>query len=178
MKNTLLAVAAALAIAPATASAQEAFVGVYAHAVDTPFTLYTGEDGVDIAAGVRFEPIEALSIIGKPAPYIVGSVNTEGDTSFAAVGLAWTIGKGPVYVRPGIGLAIHDGPSNRFDPTRGRDTALGSRVLFEPEIGVGYRFSEKVSAEAHWMHLSHARLFDGDQNPGIDMIGLRLNVGI
>ena len=34
----------------------------------------------------------------------VGSLNTRGDTSFAGAGVAWTIGEGPVYVRPGIGL--------------------------------------------------------------------------
>ena len=174
--TTLAAGAAALAFLPATTCAQEAFGGVYAHAVDTPFTLETTEGGtVDIAAGVRFGGIEALSFIGSPEPYVVANVNTEGFTSFAGVGIAWTIGNGPVYVRPGIGLVVHDGPEYRVNPATGFRTDLGSRVLFEPEIGVGYRLSEKVSAEAHWMHISQGQIFDGDQNPGIDMIGLRLN---
>lgn len=182
MRKTLTPLATAvsvLAMLPATAMAQEAFAGVYAHAVDTPFTLETTESGsVDIAAGVRFGGIEALDFIGSPEPYVLGSLNTSGDTSFAGVGLAWTIGKGPVYVRPGIGIVVHDGPEFRVNPETGFRTDLGSRVLFEPEIGVGYRISEKVSAEAHWMHISQGQIFDGDQNPGIDMIGLRVNVGI
>ena len=177
--TTLAAATAALAILPATASAQEAFGGVYAHAVDTPFTLETTETGsVDIAAGVRFGGIEALDFIGSPEPYILGSLNMSGDTSFGGVGLAWTIGNGPVYVRPGIGIVVHDGPEFRVNPETGFRTDLGSRVLFEPEIGVGYRISEKVSAEAHWMHISQGQIFDGEQNPGIDMIGLRVNVGL
>jgi hypothetical protein len=68
---------------------------------------------------------------------------------------------------------IHDGPSRRI----GRDrqfTHLGSRVLFEPEIALGLRASERLSIEASWMHISHARLFSA-QNPGLDMIGLRLS---
>ena len=175
----LAAVIAAASILPAAASAQEVFGGVYAHAVDTPFTLETTESGtVDIAAGIRLDGIEALSFIGSPEPYVVANVNTEGFTSFAGVGVAWTIGNGPVYVRPGIGLVVHDGPEFRVNPETGFRTDLGSRVLFEPEIGVGYRISERVSAEAHWMHISQGQIFDGDQNPGIDMIGLRVNLAL
>ena len=164
------------AFAPATANAQEVFGGVYAHAVDTPFTLNTDESGsVDVVAGIRFDGIEALDFIGSPEPYVVGLLNLSGDTSYAGVGLAWTIGKGPVYVRPGIGLVVHDGPDFRVSERTGFRTDLGSRVLFEPEIGVGYRISDRVSAEAHWMHISQAQIFDGDQNPGIDSIGVRVN---
>ena len=173
----LLASAAALAALPATASAQEVFGGVYAHGVDTPFTLETNESGsVDLAAGVRFGGIEALDFIGSPQPYLVANVNTSGDTSFVGGGLSWTIGNGPVYVRPGIGLVVHDAPEYRVDPATGYRTDLGSRVLFEPEIGVGYRVSERASVEAHWMHISQGQIFDGDQNPGIDMIGARVNL--
>jgi lipid A 3-O-deacylase len=170
----LPAAIAALSLASPVA-AQEVFAGVYAHGVDTPFTLEVGESGADLALGYRFAPIEALGLVGKPAPYVVGSLNTAGDTSFAGVGLAWTLGNGPVYVRPGIGVVVHDGPALRVDPVARRRTDLGSRVLFEPEIGVGYRLNESVSLEAHWMHISQARLFNRRQNPGIDMIGLRLN---
>jgi hypothetical protein len=34
--------------------------------------------------------------------------------------------------------------------------------------------TDKVSIEASWVHISHARLFNSRQNPGIDMMGLRL----
>lgn len=174
LRNFAPLVAAALSAASTPALADEMFVGVYAHEVDTPFTLRVEEDGVDIAAGYRFEPVEGLRAIGRPAPYIIASVNTAGDTSFAGGGLSWTIGKGPVYVRPAIGIVVHDGDTHRYDPVTGKDRGLGSRVLFEPEFGIGYRLSERVSAEASWMHISHARLFDSGQNPGIDMIGLRM----
>ena len=171
----ILAAAAALAL-PGAASAQEVFGGVYKHGVDTPFTLYAGEGGADIELGYRFAPIRALAVVGSPSPYLIGSLNTRGDTSFAGVGMSWRFGvKGPLYIRPGVGLIAHTGPSYRVDLARGQETDLGSRVLFEPELGIGYQLRPKVSVEASWTHISGARLFNTQQNPGIDMWGARLN---
>jgi len=159
------------------ARADELFVGAYIHEVDTPLTRTVAEGGADVAFGYRFEPIEDLRAIGSPAPYVIASLNTAGDTSFAGAGLAWTIGKGRFYLRSAIGLVVHDGDVHRIDPANGRDRGLGSRVLFEPEVALGWRASERVAIEASWMHMSHGLLF-GDQNPGIDMMGLRLNLGL
>ena len=82
---------------------------------------------------------------------------------------------GPVYIRPGVGLALHHAPDLRVDPATRIRTDLGSRVLFEPEIAIGTNLSERVSIEASWVHISNARLFNRAQNPGIDMMGVRLN---
>jgi hypothetical protein len=175
MHRPLLAVAAAMAIlTPATALADEVFVGVYAHAVDTPFTFRTGESGADIQAGYRFNRLESLSFLGKPAPYVIASLNSQGDTSFAGAGLSWKLGKGAVYARPEVGIVIHDGPSRRI-ASDGTHTELGSRVLFEPGLSVGVRVSPRMAVEASWTHISQARLFNSAQNPGIDMFGARLN---
>jgi lipid A 3-O-deacylase len=157
------------------AHAGDVFAGVSAHEVDTPFSLKTRESGVDVQIGYRAGKIEALALIGKPAPYVFASVNTKGDTSFIAAGLSWKLGK-TFYVRPGIGLALHDGPIPRSG-TNGRRSDLGSRILFEPEIAVGYQLSEKAALELSWTHISNATLLSG-QNPGIDMIGLRVNFGL
>lgn len=160
---------------PLTAQAQEAFIGGAAHGVETIFSLETGERGFDVQAGYRFAPQAALSAIGSPEPYVLAVVNTRGDTNLVAAGLSWTLGDGPLYFRPGIGIAVHDGPKQRVDPASGLRTDLGSRVLFEPEIAVGVRVSERVAIEANWIHVSHARLFGG-QNPGLDIIGARLSL--
>ncbi len=175
MKSLPIAVAVLVASAAAPAHADEVFAGFYAHEVDTPFTFATNEGGADVEIGYRFAPLEALDFIGKPAPYVIGSLNTVGDTSFAGLGLAWKLGKGPVYVRPGIGIVIHDGPANRIDPVVMRHTELGSRVLFEPEVAVGVKVSERTAVEASWVHISQGRIFNARQNPGIDMMGVRLN---
>lgn len=156
---------------PESVAAREIFIGATVHEVDTPFTLKTREGGVDAQLGYRGGRIEALKFIGKPEPYVFVSVNTKGDTHYAAAGLSWTFGK-TLYVRPGIGLAVHDGNIPRVDGG-GRRVDLGSRILFEPEISVGYRVSRRVSAEAVWTHISNAQLFS-KQNPGLDMMGVRL----
>ena len=75
-KLWVVACALGALIASGPAGAQEVFAGVYAHEVDTPFTLSVHESGADVAAGFRFGRIEALRIIGRPAPYVIASVNT------------------------------------------------------------------------------------------------------
>jgi hypothetical protein len=173
MYRAVLIAALPLACLAAPCTAREMFVGVYKHAVDTPFTLYTGEGGMDLELGYRFDRLEALRAIGKPAPYVIASLNSRGDTSFAGAGLGWKLGKGPVYVRPGIGLIVHTGPSLRVG-SNGVRTDLGSPVLFEPEMALGLRVSPKVAVEASWTHISNGRVFNQHQNPGIDMMGVRL----
>ena len=180
MTRSALRVATAVAgsaiiFSAAPAHAGELFGGLYAHGVETPFTFDTGEGGADIQAGYRFDGMEALSAIGSPAPQLFASVNMHGETSFVGAGLSWKARLGPVYLRPGVGLVVHNAPDLRVDPESGMRTDLGSRVLFSPELAVGTRLSERVSVEASWVHISGARLFNNEQNPGIDMMGVRLN---
>ena len=174
IRKALFAAAALAALSTAPAWADEVFVGAYVHAVDTPLTLRTDEDGADFELGYRFDRVAALGFLGKPAPYVIGSLNSAGDTSFAGAGLSWKLGHGPVYARPEIGLVIHDGPSLRLAPD-GTHTELGSRVLFEPGLSVGVKLSPRLGIEASWTHISQGRLFNWRQNPGIDMWGARFN---
>jgi hypothetical protein len=177
MFRPLPLVAALLLSSAAPAGAQEVFTGAYVHGVDTPFTFDTGERGPDIELGYRFGRLDALKLVGRPAPYLIASVNTRGDTSFAGAGLSWKIGKGPLYVRPAVGLVVHDGPRLRVGAV-GLRTDLGSPVLFEPEIALGTKLSDGLSLEASWVHISGARLFNSKQNPGIDMMGVRLSFAL
>ena len=169
--RTLFLLPAAALLASAPARAAEIFAGVLAHDVDSPLTKGGFEDGADVQIGLRGGRIGALDFLGSPSPYAFASIATGGDTHFAAAGLSWRIG-GRLFVRPGIGLAVHsrddDGVFN------GLRTDLGSRILLEPEIGIGYQLGEDVSIEASWVHLSHAQLLDR-QNPGMDSVGLRLS---
>ncbi|MCT2557581.1 acyloxyacyl hydrolase [Tsuneonella sp. YG55] len=168
------AAAAALAAVALPAHAGELYGGVYKHAVDTPFTLDSGERGVDLQLGCRLDPVLPLARI---EPYVFGSVNTaEGGTDLVGVGVSRKFGLGGVYLRPGVGLVLHNAPETRVSSTSGLRTDLGSRVLFEPEIAVGIAIAPRATIEASWVHISNARLFDSQQNPGIDMIGLRANL--
>lgn len=171
MKRIALSLSSlALAIAaPAPAYAGELFGGVYVHDVDTPLTKSGFEQGLDLQLGWRGDRIGRTPL----QPYAFGALNTAGDTSYAAAGVSARFGR-QLYVRPGMGIAVHNGSAGNFQRTD--RIAFGSRVLFEPELGIGYQLSERLGVEASWVHMSHAQLF-GRQNPGIDNLGMRLNLG-
>lgn len=164
--------AAILALSAATpAAAGEIFGGLYVHGVNTPLSLGgSPEGGVDLQLGYRGGPIISGT---KLEPYVFGALNSQGETSYAAVGLSWKFGD-RLYVRPGLGLAIHTGSAGNFDHPDHEHIDFGSRILFEPELGIGARLNDRLTIEASWVHLSHATLLGG-QNPGIDNIGARLN---
>lgn len=163
----------ALLASAAPAQADELFGGLYKHDVATPLSKSGNvEQGVDFELGYR-----GGNIAGTPLrPYVFGALNSAGDTSYAAVGLSARFG-GKVYVRPGLGLAIHNGSAEKFqDPTNDK-IDFGSRILFEPEVAVGTNINGRLSIEASWVHMSHAQLFSR-QNPGIDNLGVRLNLAL
>ena len=155
---------------PTPSAASEVFGGIYAHDVKTPLDKSGVESGADIQLGWRGGNIGLTPL----QPYIFGAVNTAGDTNYAAVGLSAKFG-GQVYVRPGLGIAVHTGSTKDFQDSTNDKIEFGSRILFEPEIGVGARLNDRLSVEASWVHTSHAQLF-GRQNPGIDNLGVRLNL--
>lgn len=161
----------ALLLLPAPALAGEVFGGIYAHDIDSPLTASGVERGADIQFGWR-----GGRIAGTPLqPYVFGAVNTDGETNYAAVGLSAKFGR-KLYVRPGLGLALHSGSTKDFEVPGNGKIEFGSRILFEPELGLGIQLNDRLSVEASWVHLSHAQLF-GRQNPGIDNVGVRMNFG-
>ena len=172
VRFVLLSAVALVAGMAAPAQDGELFGGVYKHAVDTPLSLGGGlEQGFDLQLGYRGG---SLTPGFRLQPYVFGALNTAGDTSYAAAGLAAKFGD-RIYIRPGVGLAIHNGSAGKY--FREDRIAFGSRILFEPELGIGARLTDRLTAEASWVHMSHAQLF-GHENPGIDNIGVRLNLGL
>ncbi|HEX8262391.1 MAG TPA: acyloxyacyl hydrolase [Allosphingosinicella sp.] len=171
MKPILPVAALALALAAAPAEGAELFGGLYVHDVDTGLTKSGIEEGVDFELGWRGARIGFLRALGGPRPQALVSVNSAGNTHFAAAGIGWKIGR-RVYLRPAIGIAVHTGPG-RVVPGDDR-IDFGSRILFAPELGAGARLTDRISVEASWVHLSHGQLF-GPQNPGLDTIGVRFN---
>jgi len=164
----LSAVAAGL-LASSPARAGEIFGGLYVHDVDTPLTLSGVESGADVQLGWRGGPIGRTPL----QPYAFVAVNTAGETNYAAAGISAKFGD-RIFIRPGVGLAVHTGSAANFeDPDNGK-IDFGSRVLFEPELGIGARINDRTTIEASWVHMSHAQIF-GKQNPGMDNLGVRLS---
>lgn len=193
---SLLLGGGALAIA-APACAGEAFVGVYKHDVTfignaVGLGAAGREDGVDIHLGYRTNRLENLTWLGKPQVHTMVSINSKNTSNFVAAGFDWKIELGQpggFYFRPGIGLAYTDGkaglpPANAPNLTqaeRDRRTYLyyhridfGSKVLFEPELALGYQVSDKVSVELSYTHLSNGQIFHQGKNQGLDDAGVRL----
>ena len=168
MKCVAFVFAAFALASPATAG--ELFGGLYVHDVKLPTDKSGIESGMDVQLGYRGGAIGHTPL----QPYVFGALNTAGDTSYAAVGLSAKFGKS-IFIRPGLGIAIHNGSADKF--YRADKIAFGSRILFEPEIGVGAKLSDRLSVEASWVHMSHAQLF-GRENPGIDNLGVRLTLGL
>ncbi len=168
----LFALSLAAVALPAAAHAGEVFGGVYKHNVNTPLSLGGSlERGVDLQLGYRGGAIVPGTGL---QPYAFGALNSAGETSYAAAGLSWKFGD-RIFIRPGLGIAIHNGSAAKFN--RADRIAFGSRLLFEPELGLGARINSRMTLEASWVHISHAQLA-GRQNPGIDNIGARLTLGL
>ena len=171
------------------AQAGEVSAGVYAHDVDDGISFGDFEDGAQVVVGVRTAALDELAALGRPRVHLLAGVNTSGGTNFVAAGLAWRFAlTDRLYLQPGLGLAIHDGKvdpplpdapgltlEERLRRQRNLETNLylGSRVLFEPELTLGWKATRRLSVELSWIHLSHAQLA-GPQNPGLGEVGMRV----
>jgi hypothetical protein len=169
--------------------AGEAMLGVYQHDIDDTFSFGHKEHGRQIVVGVRTASLDELSFIWRPRLHLIAGVNTAGGTDYVAAGLSWrfNFGDDRFYFAPGIGAAVHNGSVDLPSPDAPGLTLaerqrrfydwqhkldLGSRVLFEPELSLGWRATDRLSLELSWIHLSHAQLA-GRQNPGLGDFGLR-----
>jgi hypothetical protein len=157
-----------------SASAQEVFAGVLVHDVHLPIDKGGLENGPELELGYRSRGLGGLHFLGSPSFYLRGALAASGGTDFVSAGLSWRLGHGALYVQPALGLAVQTGKMPVFD-MNGTRRDLGARLVFEPELAIGYRIAPRVSLEAALVHRSHAGLFNSRQNPGMDSLGLRLN---
>jgi hypothetical protein len=186
------ALGATVVVAAATwagsVAAGEAFAGLYTHDIADHISLGNTERGKQIVVGVRTAPLE-IPWLFNPRAHLLAGFNTANETDYLATGFSWRFpfGDDRFYFDPGIGVAIHTGKVNLpspydpgitlaeaqrryFDWTTKLD--LGSRILFEPELTLGWKATGRLSFELSWIHLSHAKLA-GPQNPGLGDFGLR-----
>lgn len=171
----MLGAVVGIAALQSAAQADELFGGVHVHDVKTPVDDAGIESGIDFSLGYRASTIGHLWS-AQLQPYVFAAVNSAGNTSYGAIGLSAKFPLGSqIYFRPGLGIAVHTGSAGKYYRTD--KIAFGSRVLFEPEVALGTQISKRVSVEASWVHMSHAQLF-GKENPGIDNLGMRINLAL
>ena len=185
MKLVCVAVASAALIAPAAAAqVDSARLGVMKHNICvTDCKNADKESGVNINGELRFSSPDFLAWAWSPHPYIVASVNTDGNTSYGGVGLEWDIPfAGQWHFEPGFGYIIHDGAVNNPFPS-GTQAAvdysadhvlLGSKDLFRTNLALTYDFNETWAMQAIYEHLSHGQILGEGRNQGMDELGVRL----
>ena len=189
------AVVALLALVPAPAQAAEIFGGLYKHDV-TFLGEFVGlgaagrENGVDLHLGLRSGRLDRLPQLGRPHAHVMVSINSNNTSNYIATGFDWAIplGKG-VYLRPGFGLAYTDGAAG-LPPVNAPGISpaeiqrrlvlyntridFGSKVLFKPELALGFRLNDRWAAELSYVHLSNGQIFHTGKNQGLDQAGGRL----
>lgn len=180
----LAALGAAVAFAPsAHAGVDEVHFGVMAHNVCvTDCKNANKEQGPNVELQISLDSPGFLDWAGSPQPYVMGSVNTQGDTSFVGVGLEWRWDFAEHWaIEPGFGYVVHDGALNNPFANGSPEAAtyaednvlLGSRDLFRTSIGVTRDLEGPWEAELFFEHLSHGQILGEGRNQGMDQVGLR-----
>lgn len=160
---------------PADASRADIVVGALLH--DRGFFSDRHEDGFDLTAEI-VGPVPDVAVwrdLSWLRPHAGLTISTQGETSFAYAGLTATAGAATAaFVSLGGGLAVHDGPLSKpaLQCSRDSDCGFGSRVLLRGALELGWRFDDGRAVSVLYDHASHGGLL-GDQNEGVDHIGLR-----
>lgn len=160
------------------------------------------ENSLGINAEIIFEEPEFLKWALTPQPYINGTLNLGGKTSFAGGGLLWrqNLGK-KFYADFAFGGVIHSGtkdvkfpgpfpsdgansPADELEAFaqdsreffRQLDTEIefGSRLLFREQVTLGMRVNDDWAAEIFYEHLSNAGLSENGKNDGVDNLGIKV----
>lgn len=133
------------------------------------------ESGVNLETEVISPRIDALEFLGRPRLHASASVNTDGDTNFAAIGFVWRKQWSERWTGElQFGYAVHDGELDSADPVlQETRLQLGSRDLFRTALGADYKVSENWSIGLQWVHLSHGGILGDGRNQGLDTAGVR-----
>lgn len=175
--------AAAMMAQPAHAGLDSAHVGVLAHNICvTNCKNADKEDGPNIEVQLNWDSPGFLHWALSPTPYLVASLNTAGDTSFAGFGLEWRWEFADGWaLEPGLGYVIHNGETDNPYPNgspqaeqfNDEHLLLGSEDLFRTSLGLSREFGEHWQAQLFFSHLSHGQILGDGRNQGVDQAGVR-----
>ena len=185
MKIVFLAAAAAAFVAPvANAQIDSVRLGVMKHNICVSDCKNADkESGVNINGELRFASPDWLGWAASPHPYVMASVNTDGNTSYGGVGLEWDSQFAPSWrLEPGFGYVIHDGAiNNPFANGTPQAAAyvedhvlLGSKDLFRTSLALTYDIAPTWAVQGIYEHLSHGQILGTGRNQGMDEIGVRV----
>ncbi len=187
-----------LGLGPAHALAQPEFsdivaevrFGILAHNVSVGINPgnENQEAGENIQAEIVFRTPKRLKwkYFFSPEPYLVGSVNTAGNTSFGGGGLLWDfqLGKRQRWeFETGIGYIVHNGAIDIPFPGQGgnaqnatfdaNNILFGSRDLFRTTLAFNRHLGKHWGVQVIYEHLSHGQILGSGRNQGNDSVGAR-----
>ena len=171
----MLTLAWATSASSAAAQIDDVRLGVVAHNF---IDRENKEASADVDAEFVFKSPEVLEILGCPRPYLMTSVNTAGETSWAGVGLywRWEVADGWA-VEPGFGYVIHNGwEDHKFppgDPRNQERILFGSQDLFRETFAVEREFGPRFGLQIYFEHLSHGQILGSGRNQGTEELGAR-----
>ena len=185
MKTVFLAAAAAALVAPAAnAQIDSVRLGVMKHNICVSDCKNADkESGVNINGELRFAAPDWLGWAWSPHPYVMASLNTDGNTSYGGVGLEWDWQFAPGWrLEPGFGYVIHDGAINNPYGSGNQQAAdfaedhvlLGSKDLFRTSLALTYDIAPAWAVQGIYEHLSHGQILGTGRNQGLDEIGVRV----
>ena len=143
------------------------------------------EDGPNVTGELVFATPGILRPLFKPRPYLTGSLNTAGNTSYGGVGLLWNIDFAPGWsLEPSFGYVVHDGANAspfpqgdpRSDAFNRENVLFGSTDLFRSGLALNRDLGERWGIQLQYDHLSHGQILGSGRNQGLDNIGLRVYV--
>lgn len=148
------------------------------------------EDGASLQAEILFDTPRRLrwKYFFAPEPFILGSVNTGGGTSFGGFGLSWDwqLGKkGRWEFENSLGYIVHNGeidipfpgvPGSAENLELSQNNILfGSRDLFRTTFALNRHLGERWGVSLVYEHLSHGQIIGTGRNQGADSIGGRMS---
>jgi len=147
------------------------------------------EDGVNLQGELLFHTPRFLrwKYFFSPEPYILGSVNTSGDTNFGGFGLSWDwqLGRKQQWeFESSFGYIVHDGTidipfpgvaGNAENAEVNENSILfGSRDLFRTTFAFNRHLDERWGVSLVYEHLSHGQILGSGRNQGSDSLGGRI----
>ena len=190
MRLSLTAAAAGL-VCLAGANAAEAkviegvAVGALVHSVPAADIKNSHkEHGADIQGEIQFARPAFLEWT-KIHPYVIASLNTDGDTSYVGFGWNWDFRWGQDKrwgFQPILGYVVHNGDTQdpypksdpRYGPYFNEHLLLGSRDLFRLGLAGSRKFGDHMEGQVLLEHLSHGYILGDEVNQGVDNLGARL----
>lgn len=172
-----------LAATAGSANATDLAVGVMAHNIEIVDDKNAGKEASpNIEAQLTFDGV-GPAWTGRPHPYLIGSLNTGGDFSYAGVGLEWRFALGEKWsFDPSLGYVLHTGEiDNPFAPGTAQSVQFaddhvlyGSEDLFRVTLAVSREIGERTNAQLVLSHFSHGHIIGSGRNQGVDQLGVRL----